>query len=365
MNRVVAAIGLVIVSSMLIVDERIDAHKPITSKYTYTEDVYPIVRDRCGSCHAPGGIAPMSLLTYDDARPWAESMRAELTTGHMPPWYGDTGYAELKDPHQLSPRELDVLLTWITGGTPRGPAAPGQPAAEVKNAWRRGRPDLTLTLPMEITLPAGTNELTRDVVLQGAADADRFVSIADLRPGNPAIVHDALIYTRPPGGRGERTVLAAWIPGAAPIAPSGGAAFHWRAGDELAIRIHYRKTWMNESKPASDRSAVGLYLVKGTPKREIAAIVVPSADVALPDAVQPLAFRTEDAPSDMSVKVEARLPDGRRVPLVGLTTRAGWDQRYWLAQPRLLQKGTRLHVAATTPPPRPWKLWLEYASAGR
>ena len=58
-----------------------DAHKPVTSKYTFTEDVYPIVKEQCGSCHAPGGVAPMSLLTYDDARPWAESIRLELTIG--------------------------------------------------------------------------------------------------------------------------------------------------------------------------------------------------------------------------------------------------------------------------------------------
>src|SRR5437762_9369149 len=91
------------------------AHKPVTSKYTFTEDVYPIVSRHCGACHAPGGVAPMSLLTYDEARPWAESIRLELASGHMPPWFGDPGFAELKDPHKLSPRELDVVLTWVTG----------------------------------------------------------------------------------------------------------------------------------------------------------------------------------------------------------------------------------------------------------
>ena len=64
----------------------LDAHKPVTSKYTYTEDVYPIVKEHCGGCHVTGGIAPMSLMTYDEARPWAESIRLELTSGHMPPW---------------------------------------------------------------------------------------------------------------------------------------------------------------------------------------------------------------------------------------------------------------------------------------
>jgi len=90
----------------------VSAHKPVTSKYTYTEDVYPIVSRQCGACHAPGGVAPMSLLTYDEARPWAESIRLELASGHMPPWFGDPSVAELKDSHKLSPRDLDVVLTW-------------------------------------------------------------------------------------------------------------------------------------------------------------------------------------------------------------------------------------------------------------
>ena len=67
-----------------------EAHKAVTSKYTYNDDVFPILRDRCGRCHVTGGVAPMSLTTYDDAFPWAESIRAELIAGHMPPWNADS-----------------------------------------------------------------------------------------------------------------------------------------------------------------------------------------------------------------------------------------------------------------------------------
>ena len=67
-----------------------------------------------------GGVAPMSLMTYDDAFPWAESIRAELVAAHMPPWNADEGYGEIKRAHTLTPKELDVILTWATGGNPRG-----------------------------------------------------------------------------------------------------------------------------------------------------------------------------------------------------------------------------------------------------
>ena len=72
-------------------------------EYTYNDDVFPILRDRCASCHVPGGIAPMSLMTYDDAFPWAESIRAELVAAHMPPWNADEGYGEIKRAHTLTP----------------------------------------------------------------------------------------------------------------------------------------------------------------------------------------------------------------------------------------------------------------------
>ena len=73
----------------------VDAHKPITSKYTYTEDVFPIVNSRCGACHIAGGVAPMSLLTYKEAFPWAESIRVELLAYHMPPSFAEPGFGRL------------------------------------------------------------------------------------------------------------------------------------------------------------------------------------------------------------------------------------------------------------------------------
>ena len=73
--------GAAIISSI-----RTDAHKPVTSPFTFSDDVLPIVKAHCASCHSPGGVAPMSLLTHVDAVPWGDSIRVELMSGHMPPW---------------------------------------------------------------------------------------------------------------------------------------------------------------------------------------------------------------------------------------------------------------------------------------
>jgi len=341
---------------------RLDAHKPVTSKYTYSEDVYPIVKEHCGSCHAPGGVAPMSLLTYEAARPWAESIRLELTAGHMPPWFGDPGVAPLKEVHKLSPRDIDVVLTWVSGGTPPGPGKP-TPDVAIKNVWRRGRPDLTLSLPAPFTLPAEKSEDTREFVLQAANARDRLIAAADVLPGNAAIVHDALIYTTGPNG-GTPSVIAAWVPGFAPVAAAAGAGFLWRAGEQLAVRIHYKKTWKYESKPASDRTTVGLYLVKGA-GREVRSLSLPVPGAPAPSSagvdedVQALAVRSADAPSDVAVRIEAVRPDGSRLPISGFSTRSGWDQRYWLERPATLPKGTHFEVTTTGAAPGSLRLSLD------
>jgi hypothetical protein len=324
------------------------AHKPITSKYTYTEDVYPIVSEHCGACHAPGGVAPMSLLTFDDARPWAESIRQELTTGHMPPWFGDLGFAGLRDPHKLSPRDLDVVLTWVTGGTPRGPVNDATKLQIVRSTWRRGRPGMTLQMPGPFSLPAGKSEDTQEFVLDTARDRERFIAAADLLPGTPAIVHDAVIFLRQADG-GRETILSTWLPGSTPVTAGTGVGFPWRAGEQLGVRIHYKKTWKFENKAASDRSTVGLYLTNA-PSREMRSLELsPSGEVVNED-VQALAIvaqRNTAVPGDADVRVEAVRPDGSRVPVAAFGSRQGWDQRYWLGRPLSLPKGTRLEVKTT------------------
>src|SRR6266568_2599045 len=101
-RRLLAFAALIIVAFALTTEPG-SAHKAVTSKYTYNDDVFPIFRERCSQCHVQGGVAPMSLMTYDDAFPWAESIRAELVAAHMPPWNADESFGAVKQAHTLSP----------------------------------------------------------------------------------------------------------------------------------------------------------------------------------------------------------------------------------------------------------------------
>jgi len=344
------------------------AHKAITSKYTYNDDVFPILRDRCASCHVPGGIAPMSLMTYDDAFPWAESIRAELVAAHMPPWNADEGYGEIKRAHTLSPKELDVILTWATGGNPRGALDQKLPAVELKNDWKLGAPDLALKMPAEFTVAADKMEDTQEFTLPSGTTEARWVRAVDLLPGTPSIVRSATIFVKsaatPASGSSPspERVLALWLPGQDP-APSDEVAFKLPAGAEIGVRIHYKKTWQFEGKALTDRSTVGLYFAAAGNTQELLSVPIDAPAAAsggeqtirfsrtLSEDVQALAVSPDKVPGNISLQVEAIKPDGSRVPMIRLNTRADWDRRYWFEKPMTLPRGTRVEVTANLQDP--------------
>ena len=371
-TRRFAVLALLAVGAAAVAIQPATAHKAITSKYTYNDDVFPILRDRCASCHVPGGVAPMSLMTYDDAFPWAESIRAELVAAHMPPWNAEEGYGEIKRAHTLTPKELDVILTWATGGNPRGSLDQTLPKVELKNEWKLGAPDLPLTLPADFTLAADKMEDWHEFTLPtGTADA-RWVRAVDLLPGTPSIVRSATIFVKgaagPAAGPGPSPehVLALWLPAQDP-APDEGVAFKLPAGAQLGVRIHYKKTWQFEGKPLTDRSTVGVYFSQtgaaaASPELLALPIDSPAAPVrsadqtirfsqTLAEDVVALALSPDKVPGNISLQVEAVKPDGSRVPMIRLNTRADWDRRYWFEKPMTLPRGTRVEVTANLQDP--------------
>ena len=365
---VIAALALCAVAMAIQPGE---AHKAITSKFTYNDDVFPVLRDRCASCHVPGGVAPMSLMTYDDAFPWAESIRAELVAAHMPPWNAEEGYGELKRAHTLTPKELDVILTWATGGNPRGSLDQTLPTVTLNNDWKLGAPDLPLTLPAEFTLAADKMEDWQEFTLPTGTTEARWVRAVDLRPGTPSIVRSATIVVKnaaaPSGGSTAvpEHVLALWLPGQDP-APADGVAFRLPAGAQLGVRIHYKKTWQFEGKALTDRSTVGVYFSRdgeAGSASELFAVPLDSPASSggagqtirfsrtLAEDVQALALSPDKVPGNISLQVEAIKPDGTRVPMIRINTRADWDRRYWFEKPLALPRGTRVEVTANLQDP--------------
>jgi hypothetical protein len=230
-----------------------DAHKAITSKYTYNADVQPIFVNRCGHCHIAGGVGPMSLVTYEEAFPWAESLRAELLDAEG----GEAGDFVTAAHRDLSARELDVILDWAVGGTPEGDGGPTVKLVSLKNQWAGEAPDLVLRPDVAFQIPGDTMEVTHEFVLPSGLGRERKISAIDLLPGVPAVVRDAIISLRAPGA--AASVLGRWIPRQFPAAVAVTPGSLIPPGSELLARIHYKKTWKYEGQPIADQSAIGIY----------------------------------------------------------------------------------------------------------
>ena len=133
------------------------AHDVISTNLTWTREVSRIVYHRCASCHRPNGSA-MSLLTYEEARPWAKAMRDEVLARRMPPWDAVKGVGDFRDDQSLSQPEMDILVAWVEGGAPEGnpiylPDAP-PPAEAAHQPPAHGialRESMTLDRPLVLT----------------------------------------------------------------------------------------------------------------------------------------------------------------------------------------------------------------------
>jgi hypothetical protein len=125
---------------------------------TFTKDVAPILQKSCQNCHRPGSIAPMSLLTYEDARPWARSIKRKVVAREMPPWHIDrnVGIQKFKDDISLSEKEIATIAQWVDGGMERGNPADMPPPLKFAdlNTWQIGKPDLVVEMQEEHVIPA-------------------------------------------------------------------------------------------------------------------------------------------------------------------------------------------------------------------
>ncbi len=111
---------------------------------TFSKDIAPVLFNRCAECHRPGAMAPMSLLTYEDARPWAGRSRQKVVTREMPPWGADPSVGKFANDPSLSQAEIDMIAAWVDAGAPEGSRADLPPAPHFTEGWSIGKPDLRL-----------------------------------------------------------------------------------------------------------------------------------------------------------------------------------------------------------------------------
>jgi hypothetical protein len=163
---------------------------------TFAKDVAPIMFAKCATCHRPGEVAPMPLLSYEDVRPWARAIKTKVVSREMPPWGADpTQSLKMRNDPSLTEQQIATIVAWADAGAPRGNAADMPPAPTFKEGWTEGtEPDAVLEMPVEFEIPAEGELGVQMFYSKLPWDDDRFAEIVEFRPGNRAVVHHAGIF---------------------------------------------------------------------------------------------------------------------------------------------------------------------------
>ena len=164
---------------------------------TFSRDVAPILYKNCVGCHRPGEIAPMSLLTYAEARPWARAMTRRVTEGNMPPWHADPVLGKLRDERRLTGTEKSIIARGRTPARRKAIRRTCPPRPRSPDGWRMGKPDAVFQMAEDYAVPARARRI-RVVQHPDQLHRAEMVQAIEVRPGNRALVHHVLVYYQAP-----------------------------------------------------------------------------------------------------------------------------------------------------------------------
>src|SRR6185369_6596377 len=165
----------------------------------FTKDIAPILQARCQLCHRPGEAAPFSLLTYEQARPWAKAIKAATLQRKMPPWFADPHYGKFSNDSSLRQSEIDTLVKWVDGGASQGNPRDLPPPRQFAEGWTIPKPDAIIELPTPFPIPATGVIEYQHILIPTPFQTDRWVQIAEARPTDRSHVHHIIAFIREPG----------------------------------------------------------------------------------------------------------------------------------------------------------------------
>jgi hypothetical protein len=357
---------------------------------TFTKDVAPILYKHCASCHRPGDIAPMSLLTYEEARPWAKAIREQVASGQMPPWHAEAAHGVFSNDRRLSDLEKAALLGWVNAGALKGDPKDQPPVPKFTEGWEIGTPDAVISMPKAYEVPASGTIDYQYFEAPTNFTEDKWVQAIEVRPGARRVVHHVLVFCREPGGqvgqpvftqvvpdlraaaRGqaqgnaprreqERTpgaLIATTAPGTNAMIFRPGTALRIKAGSVLTFQLHYTAN----GTAAKDQSSVGLIFAKQPPQQEVrtSAFVNPTfiippgavneaveAGIQFNEDVQIFALFPHTHLRGKSWEYRLIYPDGRKEVVLSVPKYDfNWQTYYVYAKPLTVPKGARLEATA-------------------
>ena len=359
---------------------------------TFSLDVAPILYKNCATCHRPGEIAPMSLLTYEQARPWAKSIKEKVALGQMPPWHATQARGIFSNDRRLTDAERDTLIRWASNGAPQGDPQDLPPVPKFTDGWEIGQPDQVFTMEKAYEVPASGTIDYQYITIPTNLSEDKWIQAIEVRPGVHRAVHHVLVFSKepkeagvaarpaafgvlipkavnpPPGDDPDHLkpapnlspgiLIATTAPGTNAMTFAPGRAIRIRAGTTLVLQIHYTAY----GTAASDLTRVGIIYAKEPPRQEIrtsafmnGTLKLPpsSSDTEVESAIQFLedshitAIFPHTHLRGKSWEYHIVYPDGRsEVVLTVPRYDFNWQTYYVFTKPLAAPKGSRLEAFA-------------------
>lgn len=199
MKRVLS-ISLALVAAGLVVLSTTMANSGVKKEVTFNKDIAPILYKNCAECHRPNDIAPMALMTYKEARPWARSIKERVLTRDMPPWSPDPAYGQFTNDHRLAQKDIDTIVAWVDQGAKEGEAKDLQAVPEFTSTsgWRLGKPDAVFDIGKEFTVEPGMPDTIQNFIVPTNFKEDKWVTAAEILPGNRKVVHHVIAFIQTP-----------------------------------------------------------------------------------------------------------------------------------------------------------------------
>jgi peroxiredoxin len=365
---------------------------PAAANVTYYKDVLPILQKNCQECHRPGAVGPFSLMTYKQAVNWAVDIKEFTQSKRMPPWKITSGVA-FHNERSMSAQDLAILAAWADNNTPAGNPKDAPPARVFTDGWQLGEPDLVLNVSDDFQVGPTGNDVFRCFVLPTNLAEDKYVAAVEVRPGNPRIVHHALLYidtkaqgrkiekeqqekpTKDPHGGNEldkgpgyyggmsvgfipTSSLGGWAPGQLARQLPDGTGILLPKQSDVVMQLHYHRNGRTEK----DRTQIGIYFAKKKVDRPYQGGVMMGLFASIPAndehfVVKGTSYATEDLTLHSimphmhmlgkEIKVTLTPPDGKPVLLFRINDwDYNWQETYFFKEPLAVKAGSKLELEA-------------------
>lgn len=377
MRRPVAPVAIAVLAVVAIAARQRSVRIP--GPPTFSREVVRIFQANCQSCHHPGDIAPFSLMTYDDARPWAQRIKLMTSTHQMPPWKPEAECASLKGERRISDSDIATIAQWVDSGAPEGDRR-DLPAPLQFGDWSAGQPDLVFSMPQKYDVATGA-DIYRCFSIPTNLTADAAVAAIDTRPGNRALVHHVIAFIDDSGqsqalddadpapgygcfggpGFPPSDALGGWAPGARPAFLPDGIATKLPKDSRIVLQVHYHP----HEEGGSDQTQIGVYLSKTPVQHWLHYLPLMNDTFVIPAGASNYPVEaSESVPFFVAAKlwnitphmhllgrtmrVTATYPDGREECLIDIRDwDFNWQGTYTFAQPIDLPGSTRVNLRAT------------------